>query len=181
MGQAIDDTGADWITNGREHDRQSAAAPLQCCRGQGAACQDDVRGERDQSRSLFYTLVGNVLAPAGLDPYIPANAPAQLLEALVERCKSILTFRVLWSPVHEDADPPHTLRLLRARRERPRRRAAEKRDELAAPHSITSSARAKNVSGTVRPSALAVVRLTTSSNLVGCSTGRSPGFAPRRI
>jgi hypothetical protein len=31
-------------------------------------------------------------------------------------------------------------RLLRARRERPRGRTAEKRDELAAPHSITSSA-----------------------------------------
>ena len=29
-----------------------------------------------------------------------------------------------------------------------------------------------------RPSAFAVVRLTTRSNLVGCSTGRSAGFAP---
>jgi hypothetical protein len=34
-------------------------------------------------------------------------------------------------------------RLLRTRRERPRRRAAEKRHELAALHSITSSARAR--------------------------------------
>jgi hypothetical protein len=33
----------------------------------------------------------------------------------------------------------------------------------------------------VRPSALAVLRLTTSSNFVGCSTGRSAGFAPRKI
>src|SRR5262249_44627400 len=48
-------------------------------------------------------------------------------------------------------------------------------------HSITSSARARSVGGISRPSALAVVRLTTSSNLVGCSTGRSAGFAPRRI
>src|SRR5262249_27954178 len=48
-------------------------------------------------------------------------------------------------------------------------------------HSITSSARAKNVSGIVRPSALAVLRLTTGSNLVGCSTGISAGFTPRRI
>ena len=41
--------------------------------------------------------------------------------------------------------------LLRTRRERPRgRRAAEQRDELAAPHhSITSSARASSVGGTV--------------------------------
>ena len=33
----------------------------------------------------------------------------------------------------------------------------------------------------VIPSALAVLRLTTSSNLVGCSIGRSPGLAPFRI
>src|SRR6266851_5320696 len=38
-------------------------------------------------------------------------------------------------------------------------------------HSITSSARASGIGGTSRPSALAVVRFTTRSNLVGCSTG----------
>ena len=48
-------------------------------------------------------------------------------------------------------------------------------------HSITSSARASNACGTVTPSARAVIRLTIRSNLVGCSTGRSAGFAPRRI
>ena len=48
-------------------------------------------------------------------------------------------------------------------------------------YSITSSARASSVGGMSRPSALAVLRLMTSSNLVGCSTGKSAGFAPRRI
>jgi hypothetical protein len=44
--------------------------------------------------------------------------------------------------VHQHADAPHTVWLLRARRERPRGcRAAEHGDELAALHSITSSAR----------------------------------------
>src|SRR6516162_9872574 len=80
-----------------------------------------------------------------------------------------------------DARNPATRRLLRARRERPRSRAAEKRDELAPLHSITSSARASSVGGTSRPSAWAVVRLRTRSNLVGCSTGMSAGFAPRMI
>ena len=46
---------------------------------------------------------------------------------------------------------------------------------------ITSSARAINAGGTVRPSALAVLRLMASSNFVGNSTGRSPGFSPLRI
>ena len=46
---------------------------------------------------------------------------------------------------------------------------------------ITSSAWKRNSGGMVRPSASAVFRLRTSSNLIGCSTGRSPGFAPRKI
>ena len=46
---------------------------------------------------------------------------------------------------------------------------------------ITSSAVANSVSGMVRPSALAVLRLTISSNLVGCWTGKSPGFSPLRM
>src|SRR5262249_54079006 len=50
-----------------------------------------------------------------------------------------------------------------------------------AAYSITSSARASSVGGTLRPSAWAAVKLMTRSNLVGCSTGMSPGFAPRRI
>jgi len=48
-------------------------------------------------------------------------------------------------------------------------------------YSITSSARAISIGGIVTPSALAVFRLITSSNLVGCSTGKSSGFAPWRI
>src|SRR5262245_40901439 len=60
-------------------------------------------------------------------------------------------------------------------------RTAKQRDELAAFHSITSSARASSVGGMSRSSALAVVTLMTRSNLVGCSTGMSPGFAPCSI
>src|SRR5262249_35116776 len=77
--------------------------------------------------------------------------------------------------------------LLRPRRQRPRRRrGADEREEGAAGHggprrSITPSARTRNVSGIVRPIALAVVKLTTRSNRVGCSTGMSAGFVPRSI
>src|SRR5262249_17963997 len=74
----------------------------------------------------------------------------------------------------------HGRRLLRARRERPRnRRAAKQRDELAAFHSITSSARRRIAVGSSMPIALAVLRFTTISNLVGCSIGKSAGLAPR--
>jgi len=69
----------------------------------------------------------------------------------------------------------------RARRERPWGSPAEKSDEIATGHSITSSARASKLSGTVRPSAFAVLRLMTSSYLVGACTGRSAGFSPLRM
>src|SRR5262249_50868255 len=78
--------------------------------------------------------------------------------------------------------PPRLPVLLPVRKSRPRgRRTAEQRDELAALHSITSSARARNDSGIVRPIAFAVLRLMTSSNFVGCSTGMSFGCLPCKI
>src|SRR5437763_4547250 len=77
---------------------------------------------------------------------------------------------------------PHHGKACPARDERPRgRRAAKQRDELASRHSITSSARCCRNQGTSRPSALAVLRLITSSNFVGCSTGISAGFPPCKI
>ena len=46
------------------------------------------------------------------------------------------------------------------------------------PSLMTSSARFSTDCGTLRPSAFAALSLITSSNLVGCSTGRSAAFAP---
>src|SRR5262249_10104560 len=80
-------------------------------------------------------------------------------------------------------EPDHRHRgLLRARRERPRRRATEQPDELAPPyHSITSSARASSVGGNVMPRTLAVIRLMISSTFTACWTGRSAGLCPLKM
>jgi len=48
-------------------------------------------------------------------------------------------------------------------------------------YSITWSARTSSVGGTARPSAFAVFRLTSNSNLVACSIGKSAGLVPWRI
>jgi hypothetical protein len=48
-------------------------------------------------------------------------------------------------------------------------------------YSITSSARLSTVGGMVSPIAFAVLRLMTSSYLVGAWTGRSDGFSPLRM
>ena len=57
--------------------------------------------------------------------------------------------------------------------------AAQKRDELAPLHSMTSSARARSVGGISRSSALAVLKFITNSYFVGACTGRSD--APLRM
>src|SRR6516225_9148624 len=118
------------------------------------------------------------LGPAVIDNYISTFDIAVLAQALTEggRHGRILPRRrVIEKPNHR-----HRL-LLRPRRERPRcSRASEKRDELAPPHhSITLSARSRSGGGIARPIAFAVCRLTASSNLVGCSIGKSAGWAPR--
>src|SRR5262249_4495926 len=100
------------------------------------------------------------------------------LQSLTERSHSV----VFAAPGIQKPDHRHR-RLLRPRRERPARyRAAEQRDELAAPdHSITSSAVASTLAGISMPSALAVLRLSTSSKRVGCTAGSSDGFSPFKM
>src|SRR5262249_23368599 len=120
-----------------------------------------------------------------LDHEVAALNKADISEPLpyTAQCLSIGTFRS--DP--EIANPYPLIRLGKHHVKRcglrpSGRRAAQKRDELAAlHHSITSSATASNLSGTSRPSALAVLRLITNSSLLGCTTGRSAGFSPLRI
>ena len=53
--------------------------------------------------------------------------------------------------------------------------------DIAPSHSINSSARPISVFGTLRPSALAVLRLIARLYFVGACTGRSAGFSPFRM
>src|SRR5262249_22590330 len=150
-------------------------------RSRDATGENNVRCKRDQIRRLFAKAVRIASAPAEVDTYVTADRPARFLQPLQERRETCLSFRVVRGEIHEHADAAQAFALLRARRERPRRRAAEQRDEIAPLHSITSSARARSVGGISRPNALAVLRLMTNSYLVGSMTGRSAGLAPLRI
>src|SRR5262249_36644390 len=121
---------------------------------------------------------GLAVSPAVFDRNIPALDMAGFAEPLAEaNDESCVGFRRAGM---EQPDHRHC-GLLRAEPQRPRRRAAEQSDERAPVHSITWSASASSVGGISRPSALAVLRLSTSSNLVACITGRSPGLSPLRI
>src|SRR5262249_19256760 len=127
------------------------------------------------------------LRPAVLDRDIPALGISDLLQAPV-KCGHKGRVRAERRAA-EKPDHRHR-RLLCAHRQWPRnatrrrRRGcatADQRYKRAPPHSITSSASARSDGGTVRPSVLALFILMTSSNFVGCSTGRSAGFAPLNI
>src|ERR1019366_5808121 len=102
---------------------------------------------------------------------VPAFRISKVSQAVTQQSPEWLT---ILEVENANCDQLWLLRPHRARQTD--RRAADQRDELAPPHSITSSARASSVGGMVMPSVLVVLRLITSSNLVGCSTGRSAGL-----
>src|SRR5262245_3343927 len=179
--QAFDEAGPNRIGGPRKHDRHGASRLQQRRYDRAPRSQDDVRRERDQFRRVSAEEFGIARAPTILDPHVTADGPTQFLQALKARRVASRSFRIVRAQVHEHADAPHPLALLRPRRQRPPRRAAEQRDEFAPSHSITSSARASTLAGTSRPSAFAVFRLMTSSYLVGVCTGRSAGFSPLRM
>src|SRR5262245_36971388 len=113
------------------------------------------------------------------DCHVLAFGETCILQALTKSAQTI-RYRLRRSGIEKSNERNRLL--LGMRNEQPRyRRTAEQIDEFAPIHSITSSARASSVAGMVKPSAFAVLRLTTSSYLVGPCTGRSAGFSPFRM
>src|SRR5262249_39124063 len=169
----------DWISAGDEDD-----GDRRCCGLSSKYCR---WSERPDHRHLALHEISRhrrqwtitIRYPAVFDPHVLTFDIAHFGKTAPE-C-GIEMHGVGLRQAAEISDYRHR-RLLRARCKWPSRRAAEQRDELAPlHHSITSSALACSVSGTVRPSALAVRALITSSNRVGCWMGRSEGVAPLRM
>src|SRR5262249_16993314 len=101
--------------------------------------------------------------PPSVDPDVTALRPAELLETLSERGDAKLCFRIALGKAHQYTDPPHPVRLLRARRERPGgRRADDERKERAGFQSNNLSASERRIGGIVQPNDLAVRTLSTS-------------------
>src|SRR6516162_9021674 len=102
-------------------------------------CQDHLGSQGDQ---LFRE---NLRLSAGrrkaiFDADIAFFRPSTLLEPLTECREAGPRCLIVLGEAHQYADPPHSVGLLRPRRERPRgRRTAYKRNEIASVHSSTSS------------------------------------------
>src|SRR6516225_6564696 len=95
-------------------------------------------------------------APAIVDLKIAAGYPPVHFERFGKGRGFLATLRITTAHVREHADAPDPIGLLRPCRGWPCRRAAEQRNELAPPHSITSSAIASRDGGTIRLSMVAV-------------------------
>jgi hypothetical protein len=104
-------------------------------RGGRGRRKNQVRLQRDEFlRELLSRLRVAGWRPASIDPDVAVLRPPELLEFLLE-CgdEGMSVVPVALGIRHQHADAPHLVRL-RARCERPSRRAAEQRDELAALH-----------------------------------------------
>jgi hypothetical protein len=117
------------------NDRHCAARLLQRGYGPAHPGQDHLRAERYQFRRILVQARDIAHAPAVIDPNISPDGPAQLLQPLHEGREAGLCLRLASTGMHEHADAPHPVGLLRARRQRPSHRATEQSDELPAPHS----------------------------------------------
>src|SRR5262249_34595879 len=125
----------------------------------------DQRGYRVDIITIMAKLVGDV-------------APFDITEVAHPAHEFLAEWIVARGSRPDVPDTRRLPRLLRARRERPSSRAADQRDELAALHSITSSASESKLSEIVTPSAFAVFKLITNWNLTVSITGRSAGLTP---
>src|SRR5262249_32106394 len=159
--KACDNAGVDRIAAEAEHHRNRRGRHWRGA-GRGTASDDQIDPRAQQ---LLDQGGEPAVIPPGvtdLDDEVAALAIAERAHPREETLQSVVgrgTCRQI----------PDTRRLsarLRARRERPGRCTAEQRDELAAFHSTTSSARPDSGSGTVMPSALAVWRFRNSSTFV---------------
>jgi hypothetical protein len=75
-----------------------------------------------------------IAVPPQLNPHVAAIGPTQAPKRLSERGNGTLSQGIVFIARHEHADAPHSVGLLRPRRERPRRRAPEPCDERPAFH-----------------------------------------------
>src|SRR5215471_13166817 len=124
---------------------------------------NEVGHEIDQLPSECAHLSGPANAPTKFDAEVTAFRPAQLFQPLLQSRNASLRLRISRRKPAQHCNPPHSVRRLgyrTVRRKQPSSHTANKRDELAPPHSRTSLARATNTSDKETPSNAAAFRLT---------------------
>src|SRR5262245_31382567 len=139
MPQASHETLGNWVATADEYYGYRAGRLLHRAH-RTAISQNQVRRTRKQLRGggAFPILIAH--SPVEIDRKIAVDRPAKLLKLLPEHHGAALTSRIVLGVQHQRADAPHSIGLLRPRRERPRgHRTADVRDELSPPHELPSN------------------------------------------
>src|SRR6516165_4449860 len=128
------------IVDDVENDRDGVGRPLSCGSNRRAAADDEVWCRTHQLCRVSLDLTQIPTRVSMLDSDIAVLGPAERLETLAKCNDPSQHFGIVLGVWMQECDAPHALALLRARRKRPRRRAAEQRDELAPDHRMTAFA-----------------------------------------
>src|SRR5450759_4124681 len=132
--QVRDKLAADWVRDGGEYDGNGTRLGLKRRSCRSGTSKDDIGLHCHEFFCKCTDATGISSRPAIVKPDVAFSRPSQLLKAVSDCLGVGLSFRIVFSVHHQYPDVSHPLRLLRARRERPRDRAAEQRDELAPLH-----------------------------------------------
>src|SRR5262249_53261681 len=135
----VDEAVTEWIGHSHEHYRDGAGLAHQGSHGGGGNGQNSIGLEGNQLSRECSNAIDFTIPPAIHDPSVAARPP-EPLESLPERANLRLCVGVDLGEPRQHSNPPHPFRLLRPRRERPRRRAAaEQRQEFPPSHALNSS------------------------------------------
>src|SRR5262249_23726974 len=167
---------AEGVANGAHDDGYRRGGLLRGEHGVGTPRENDVYVEADE---LIRQLGKSLVAPLSV-AVLEANVLTLDIPEIMESSSECVDGRPGLDRQDTDRDYFPSCPL-RTGGERPSNRTADQSDELATLHSITCSAPASSILGITRPRSFAVLRLITSSNFVGASTGRPAGLAPRRM
>ena len=142
MRKASSKSGADRIRNLGEYDRYGAGDPLGCRQGDSGRGKNHVWIQRRQFCRIGPHPARVTATPTVINFEVAAFDPSVLQQAQPKSCNSGLPFGIGFRDAGDQyTEPPHVVRLLRARRQRPcNYRAAEKPDEFPPYHGIYSLA-----------------------------------------
>ena len=148
--QAVDKAGADRIGDDREHDRHGAGRLQQRRHGRSAVARMTSGASATNSAACLAKRSAACPRPSGCRSARCGrrSSPIAAVPAGTPRCGLALPDRPRSRGISTPMRRMRSACCARAASGQ-RRRAAEQRDELAPPHSITSSARASSVGGTV--------------------------------
>src|SRR6266446_7207016 len=132
--EARDEALSERIATDHEYDWYDAGLISNCFQTQRGVSDNHVGRKADKFRGIGPRTRRVSATPSKVDMDVTPLTPAELSQSFRECTDAYWRFWIILTWGHEDADASHPLRLLRARRERPRGRAAEQRDELAPPN-----------------------------------------------